>query len=752
MNERAEKNQTNRKGEKQRETVNSGLIILPLILLAVLLAIGSAIWNDYRDQIMENHKNQLLLTTRVMADNMTVSLKEYQSNLEFLGSVAEETGMLDVFEHFLAEEERLERDIFWEDEAGTITRSLRNSRLCNPILISQGEQGTSLWQYGDASGRNYLVFKTPLNSGERLCLAVDEERYYQQLISEIQIGTNGYVVVKNSSGLIVMHPEKNQWGIHVIEGRKRLYPGLDFTSLEQMVEEQCQGGEGISEYYSYWWSNPQLPRVKKISAYAPAMVGEDFLVVSSVVDYDDFSLPIEKGFRDVSLLYMGAIAGFLVMFLFVGKLLIDRRQAAVEINTLQRLNQKLEELHRGEEMLAHQQRLQVMGIMTGGIAHEFNNFLTPIMGHAELLMMELPEGSEEYDSALEIYEASEKAKDVIRQISSLSRKNVETVYKSIPIGKLLSRAVKMMDSICPSNVRLQTDISLGTGVCQDAGTQQNPVQPAAVSMTGEPCILGNSTQLNQVLLNICINAVHAIGKNEGIVQVRGRLLEKTALRQIPELNSRRISDDWSYYLHIQIEDNGCGMSADTLRQIFNPFFTTKKAGEGTGLGLALAEQIVLSHRGYIYAESQMGKGTVFHVLLPVMEGGKEPVLFAKNQNQNLGIVIADDNAKVLQLLQKSFDKLNLPVAVCRKKEELQELLAKEQPDVLIINEILENGSGIEFCMASQGRYPGMLKLIMVDCLTETIVEAKQKGIIDGYLTKPVSDTAILEAIRAALTH
>ena len=90
--------------------------------------------------------------------------------------------------------------------------------------------------------------------------------------------------------------------------------------------------------------------------------------------------------------------------------------------------------------------------MTGGIAHEFNNFLTPIMGYAELLMMELPEDSEEYDSAHEIYEASEKAKDVVRQISTLSRKNVETVYKSIPAQKLMQRAVKMISSVCPPQV------------------------------------------------------------------------------------------------------------------------------------------------------------------------------------------------------------------------------------------------------------------------------------------------------------
>lgn len=701
------------------------LLILPLILLAIFLAIASAIWSDYRDQIMENQKNQLLLTTRTMAENMGLSLAGYQDSLEFLSGLPGGEAYKEIYQRFLETQSGYECNIFWENAREEIIWSVREQQLVNPIPVSQLSDGKSIWQYEEPSGHKFLVWKKTLQSGNILCLVIDEEEYYRQLISDIQIGTNGYVLVKNSEGLILMHPEKNQWGIHVINGRKEMYPDLDYSSLDAMIREQCNGREGISEYYSYWWSNPELPRVKKISAYAPASLGEDFWVVSAVVDYDDFYLPIEHGFRNVSLLYMGALLGFLLMFGFAGKLLLDRRRASEQIDMLQELNERLEEVHRGEELLAHQQRLQVMGTMTGGIAHEFNNFLTPIMGHAELLMMELPEDSEEYDSALEIYEASEKAKDVIRQISSMSRRNVETVYKSIPVCKLLPRVVKMMDSICPSHIHLKTEIE-----------------------SADACVLGNGTQINQVLLNISVNAFHAIGKNEGTVMVQARSVTKDYLESAARLKHFRISDSWNRYLEIRITDDGCGMEPDTLRQVFDPFFTTKKSGEGTGLGLALAEQIVLSHRGCIYAESEVGKGSVFHVILPLMEAGTEREILLHNDRESLRMVIADDNAKVLQMLQKNFDKLHLPVATCRKREELLKLLEEEQPDALIIDESLEDDSGIEFCMALQGRYPGMLKIIMVDCFTKDIVEAKYNGIIDGYLTKPVSDALILEMIRS----
>lgn len=705
---------------------NPNLLILPLILLAVFVAMASAIWSDYRDKLMENQKNQLMLTTRALADTMHLSLTDYQDSLEFLASLSTAgTGDDMIYQRFLDTQTRFECNIFWEDEDRTVIRSIREQKFQNPMKISLMDEEKEVWQYDDETGHKYLIFKKLLENGGHLCLAINAEQYYQMLISDIQIGTNGYVLVKSSDGMILMHPEKKQWGIHVIEGRREMYPGLEMESLEAMVREQCSGGEGLSEYYSYWWMDPSLPHVKKISAYAPVKVGEDFWVISAVVDYDDFYLPIEHGFRNVSLLYMGAIGSMAILFLFVGKLLVDRKRASIEIDTLQEINKRLEEVHRGEEMLAHQQRLQVMGTMTGGIAHEFNNFLTPIMGHAELLMMELPEDSDEYDSALEIYEASEKAKDVIRQISSMSRKNVETVYKEIQIGKFINRAFKMIDSICPRNIQLVTEFD---------GNEER--------------ILGNATQLNQVLLNISVNAFHAIGSREGLIRIQGSCITGSQLKRIPELDSYPISDNWKTWYQITITDNGCGMEPHILRQIFDPFFTTKKSGEGTGLGLALAEQIIVSHKGFIYADSIPGEGSSFHVILPVMEAGTAGEVTADPSREALRLIIADDNAKVLELLQKHFHKLHVPVKVCRTREELEALLKQEHPDALILDESLEDADGIAFFMANQGRYPGILKIIMTDRFTKEIVEAKYNGVIDGYLSKPVSGTTILETIRA----
>lgn len=713
-------------GKKENIKIRFAMIGIPVLLFLLFLVLGFGIWREYRNTLMENQKKQIQMATDILSRNMEISMAEYEDNLEFLYRIGETSeDSAGIYKKYLETQNSFISDVCLENEQGDIVKSVKGIQLSQPVFFIETEEKNSIWQMEDEDERKYLVFKKKSESGTSLCLVINQEEYYRKLISDLQVGTNGYFVIKNYDGTIIMHPDEKQWGIDVIEGRKQMFPNLDFSSLEKMVEEQNSGKEGISEYYSYWWTDPELPKVKKVSAYTPLTIGDDFWVVSAVIDYNDLYEPIQKGFARISIVFIGILVIFLTFFLMIGKLWMDKRKAAMEITDLRELNALLEEVHRSEETIAHQQRLQIMGTMTGGIAHEFNNFLTPIMGYAELLMMELPEGSEEQENAQEIYEASEKAKEVVRQISTLSRKNVETVYKSIPVQQMFRRALKMIASVCPPQIHLESEIVLS-----------------------EEYILGNVTQINQVLLNICVNAVQAIhsaGQKEGRLLVRGK---KTARSQMDGKLASKLSDVWKEYIQIDIEDNGSGMDQETLRQIFDPFFTTKKGGEGTGLGLALAEQIIHSHKGYIYAESEMGKGTKFHIFLPVLEHQLQSGQAEKAQEKDYRIVIADDNAKILQLLQKNFEKLGIQIATCMKMTEIQRCLEQKGADVLVVDESVEDGSGIDVIMAVAGKYPNMLKIIMTNCVTREIVEAKQKGIIDGYIEKPVSDATLLEVIRS----
>ena len=689
------------------------------VLLVLLALMANVTWQDYKSALMDSQTRQMELVVQSTADSIQFSLAEYTDRLDD----AVEKVRIDPQTHpGLARSDTL-ADLWLEDAEGNIIyRCYGVAPVCDVLITSTGR--ISYWQYHQGD-HHYLVLKEPVGE-QTVCLVVDSEALYQQLVSDLHVGTNGYIMVKNADNRVVMHPERAQWGIEVLEGRQKLYYNseLDMSSLSDLLKTQQEKTSGIMDYYSYWWTDPSLPRVHKISAYRQLAVGSSFWIVSAVVDYDDLYQPVADSFRKMALMF-SAIAFIMVLLTaFIFRLQQKNSQNTARINALQEVNDALEELHRSEEFLQHGQRLQLMGTLTGGIAHEFNNFLTPITGYADLIMADADPESEIYDNALEISEAAEKARDVVKQISAMSRKNVETIYDAIPVKKMLRQTRKLVETNCPKQVEFVEQVDLN-----------------------EEEVLGNSTQLQQVLLNICVNAIYAIGPSAGTLTLsadvvpRGELLLRFPDEKMPEV--------WPSYVRIRIADTGSGMDKETLQHIFEPFFTTKKTGEGTGLGLAMAEQIIRTHRGYICAESTLGQGSTFYIYLPVLAQEREREQLQWAQDSKLRILVADDNQKVLSMLEKELGRLGLTVSACARRGDVRTLLDSQPFDVLAIDESVTEGSGIDFCMSIRGQFPGLTRIIMASSLNRELIDAKNHGVIDGYILKPVSASTLLEEIRAS---
>ena len=689
------------------------------VLLVLLALVANVTWQDYKSALMDSQTRQMELVVQSTADSIQFSLAEYTDRLD---AAVEKVRTDPQTRPGLARSDTL-ADLWLEDAEGNIIyRCYGVAPVCDVLITSTGR--ISYWQYHQGD-HHYLVLKEPVGE-QTVCLVVDSEALYQQLVSDLHVGTNGYIMVKNADNRVVMHPERAQWGIEVLEGRQKLYYNseLDMSSLSDLLKTQQEKTSGIMDYYSYWWTDPSLPRVHKISAYRQLAVGSSFWIVSAVVDYDDLYQPVADSFRKMALMF-SAIAFIMVLLTaFIFRLQQKNSQNTARINALQEVNDALEELHRSEEFLQHGQRLQLMGTLTGGIAHEFNNFLTPITGYADLIMADADPESEIYDNALEISEAAEKARDVVKQISAMSRKNVETIYDAIPVKKMLRQTRKLVETNCPKQVEFVEQVGLN-----------------------EEEVLGNSTQLQQVLLNICVNAIYAIGPSAGTLTLsadvvpRGELLLRFPDEKMPEV--------WPSYVRIRIADTGSGMDKETLQHIFEPFFTTKKTGEGTGLGLAMAEQIIRTHRGYICAESTLGQGSTFYIYLPVLAQEREREQLQWAQDSNLRILVADDNQKVLSMLEKELGRLGLTVSACARRGDVRTLLDSQPFDVLAIDESVTEGSGIDFCMSIRGQFSGLTRIIMASSLTRELIDAKNHGVIDGYILKPVSASTLLEEIRAS---
>ena len=693
-------------------------VAVGVVLLVLLGIVANVTWNDYRNALIDSQTRQLELVVQSTADSIQFSLDEYADRLD---AAADKLRTNPLSRPTLARSDTL-TDLWIEDGDGNVIYRCYGLTLMCDVLITR-TSSISYWQYhrGD---RHYLVMKKAVGD-QTICLVIDSETLYQQLVSDIHVGTNGYIMVKNADNLVVMHPESEQWGIEVLEGRRKLYSNneLDMSSLSELLRTQQEKTSGIMDYYSYWWTDPSLPRVHKISAYRQLTLGDSFWIVSAVVDYDDLYQPVAESFRKMAVMFSSIALVMVLLTVFIFHLQQKNNRNAAQITSLQEVNEALEELHRSEEFLQHGQRLQLMGTLTGGIAHEFNNFLTPITGYADLIMVDADPESEIYDNAREISEAAEKARDVVKQISAMSRRNVETIYDAVSVKKMLEQTRKLVETNCPKQIEILEQVDLN-----------------------EEEVLGNMTQLQQVLLNICINAIHAIGKAEGTLTLSADVVPRSEL--LLRFPDEKIPEVWPSYVRIRIADNGSGMDKETLQHIFEPFFTTKKTGEGTGLGLALAEQIIRTHRGHICAESTLGKGSTFYIYLPVLEQEREREQLQWGQDNDLHILAADDNQKVLSMLEKELGSLGLNVSICSRRGDVRTLLDSQPFDVLAIDESLTEGSGVDFCMSIRGKFPSLTRIIMTSAPSRELIDAKSHGVIDGYILKPVSALTLLEEIRA----
>lgn len=272
-----------------------------------------------------------------------------------------------------------------------------------------------------------------------------------------------------------------------------------------------------------------------------------------------------------SLLFI--LLGLVFLLSYVGILYSENRKASKELQQLTERQKRLEEINRQTQQLAHHQRLETMGTLTSSISHEFNNLLTPIMSYSLMTLEKLPPEEEELaDNLVEIYNASEKAKEIISRLSDLSRKNSPNTIRTVSLDALIQKALTVATPAKPKEVEVRLNLN-----CWDQRIRANEIQ------------------ITQLLLNLILNAFHAM-EDGGILEID------------TTYNSQ--------FVTLQVTDTGCGIPEELHKKIFDPFFTTKDSGKGTGLGLAIVAQVVEDHAGTIRLSSQPGKGSTFTVSIP----------------------------------------------------------------------------------------------------------------------------------------
>lgn len=385
------------------------------------------------------------------------------------------------------------------------------------------------------------------------------------------------------------------------------------------------------------------------------------------------------------------------------------------------------ERRRLEEQLRQSQKMEAIGTLAGGIAHDFNNILTAIIGNAEMALYKIAADDRVHHNLEQVLKAGNRARDLVRQILTFSRQS-EHIKKPLGIALIVKEALKLLRASLPTTIEIQQDI-----------------QAESAMVHADP------TQIHQVLMNLCANASYAMRDKGGVLRVS---LGKVDFQSYPRIRSLELPP--GPCVELTVSDTGVGMERTTLERIFDPFFTTKGPGEGTGMGLAMVHGTVKSHGGAITVESELGKGSSFHIYFPTvyspaMEDAQESTLMP--EGRGLGrILLVDDEDIILSTGQQMLEYLGYEVIT--KKSSLEALSVFQlQPDrfsLVITDQTMPKMTGAELAKEMLRIRPEV-PIILCTGFSEVMDQETAKSIgIREFVMKPFVFSQIADLAKKLL--
>ena len=368
--------------------------------------------------------------------------------------------------------------------------------------------------------------------------------------------------------------------------------------------------------------------------------------------------------------------------------------------------------------------MESIGTLAGGIAHDFNNVLLPIMLHSELAMMDLPSDSPIKHNLEQIFQAGKRAKNMVKQILAFSRQKKQE-RTSIKISPIIKEIVKLIRSSIPTTIEIRHHVEAKVDI-----------------------IFADPTQIHQVILNLCTNASHAMSEKGGVLEIRldDLDLDPTAASQHTDLNP-------GSYLRLTVNDSGHGMEPEVLNRIFDPYFTTKGPGKGSGMGLAVVHGIVKGNGGDITVESEPGKGTSIKVLFPKSEEEipEDPKRFVQLQRGTEHILFVDDEKAAVDAMVAMLERLGYRTTARTSSIEALEAFRNNPQgfDLVITDMTMPNMTGKD--LAKELRpIRSDIPILLCTGFSEQIDEDEAIEMGISFVMKPIVIHEISEAIRELL--
>ncbi len=375
-----------------------------------------------------------------------------------------------------------------------------------------------------------------------------------------------------------------------------------------------------------------------------------------------------------------------------------------------------------EAELRQAHKLEALGTLAGGVAHDFNNLLAAVLGNVDLARRALPTNGEAAGFLSEAERAGTRAAAVVRQILTFSRREEQT-RQVLALGPVLHEAVAILRGVAGSRMRIVVKESHDV-----------------------PTVLGDATQLHQLIVNLGQNALHAMRGTGGTltIELTAAAVTHSEARRRPELREGR-------YARLLVRDTGHGMTSETIERIFEPFFTTKQVGEGTGLGLAVVHGVVRGHDGAIMADSTLGVGSTFEVMLPaVTTPASVPIIAMEDtpSGRGLRVLVLDDEPALARISEKSLTRAGCVVrAVLDGRTALDVLRADPHSvDVLVTDLTMPGMSGLDVAAEARRMRPDLPVLLVSGYSAMLTLESVQAQGIAAILQKPYTPDELARAV------
>ena len=386
----------------------------------------------------------------------------------------------------------------------------------------------------------------------------------------------------------------------------------------------------------------------------------------------------------------------------------------------------ISEAKRLEAQLQQAQKMEAIGTLAGGIAHDFNNILGAIIGYAELARMRADQESDVAADLDLVIKSGKRAADLVQQILTISRRHTKE-RRPMQLKYILKEALEMLRATLPSTIEVK----------EVAGKNM-------VVINADPA------QMHQVIMNLCTNAAHAMQNDGGVLEVGiGDV-------QVGSGGSESDCLDLSpgSYLKLTVRDTGYGIPRNLMDKIFDPYFTTKDTGEGTGLGLSVVQGIVKAHEGTITVDSKPGKGTTFHVYLPIIQGEEEPENVPEGPlpTGSERILFVDDEELLMALGSQMLEMLGYEVVTKKSSTEALTLFRSEPDrfDLVITDMTMPHMTGDKLARELMEIRPD-IPIILCTGHSKLISEkqAKEMG-IRAFVGKPIPKRVLAETVRKVL--